>query len=819
MKVFKQLTLWKGMRKKVFALLVVLLAIFSAGFAIAGSAEHVNEINKAFNCLDDRVEATSITLEEAVFAALAKTPDPKINLTITQQKSSSENCWPSSGCTVKATSQVVLAKIRLEENVTGAIDWLKSKSGVTQQMTWYLQVSIDSNEPATCKINYDDSDHSIAIGEDMKLSGTPGNCLAVTASGYWMKIASGCLDKGFSVQCDKGFKTNLLYEKETGGTIYVSSQTHGASANSWTSESIVAKCFKESGTCNYEGSLWAAAALYASGEDISEYAPYLRSLAADNEKYFPSAFLVAIYEGGDEHYAKIIDSERARPEGAYWQMPSSSYGKFYDTALAMLALGGADSPEIDNAKTLEYLFRNQDDNGCWNGGNIRDTAFIIYAAQWPRGDKAFCDNDEKCDAGENSANCLADCPYTCGDGVANGEEACDGSDLRGQTSCRLKGYDRGNLSCTNQCTYNVGACVGNVTPICGNGVIEGSELCDCGSDEACSLSELNGSSCTSVGSYAGGNLGCSPGCLTFNVSQCYTSGGIPPPRGGGSGKNCTNSSDCPSGEICKNGNCTNNQGGGSSYNPNLLTDCELAGLFCVPGRAACTEVDGVFYPETTHACNNFLEVCCTKDVPEVACASLGGTVCQWDEPCTTQTVESKDGPCCVGGTCEEGSGGCTSNSDCPAGRVCTLGECVTQTSSECNDNADCDTNEECNSGICESTGGGNNLWIWIVMLLVLIVLVVMGIVFRDKIRLWWYRMRGKAKSSKVGPTNVGPGMLMGRRPPPRFGPPAGMRPVMGGGSMMRPGMARPAPSARQESKSEKDKEAEETLRKLKEMSK
>lgn len=804
------------MKKRGLATLVFTLIILCAGLVVGGSADHVADINKAFNCLDSRVDLTSISFEEAVFSALAKTPNQKINQTINQEKSSSEACWPGSVCTVKATSQAILAKMRLGQNVSDAINWLKARSGVTQQMTWYLQITIDSNEPASCLVNYDDVDRTVLIDEDMKLSGNLGSCLAITPSGYRIKIANNCLEKDFGVQCDKDFRTNLLYEKDSGGTIYVSSQTHGASAGAWTNEKIIAKCFKDGGSCDYEGSLWAATAIYANGGEVSEYSPYLKALAENNQKFFPSAFLVAIYQDeGDEHYANIIANQRARPEGAYWQIASSPYSKFYDTALAMLALGGADSPEIDSANTLGYLFTNQDESGCWNQGNIRDTAFLIYAAQWPRSSVPSTGRcgDGTCNPGENSTSCLTDCPlpiYVCGDGVANGAEACDGNDLRGQT-CISKNYTGGSLTCvpankTNQCTYNVSSCTGPaVNPVCGDGVISGNELCDCGADGSCSSAELNGSSCTSVGNYAGGNLGCSPGCLTYNVSMCYSSGGPPPPPGGNGTGNNTNGTG----------------GGGGPYNPNLLTDCELANLFCVPTMWACKDAGGTPLPQETHACQSHVEYCCTVDADdsEALCADLQGTVCPWNAPCSSLTVESKDGPCCVTGTCEEGASGCSSDDDCPAGKVCSLGECVTQISSECNDDEDCDGDETCEEGVCVAgSSGGSNLWLWIVLLLILIVLVVVGIVYRDKLRTWWYQMSGKVKTSKVGTGSSPPGMPISRRPPPRFGPPAGMRPVMGGGPMIRPGVARPAAGA-PPAKQERSKEEEETLRKLKEMSK
>lgn len=767
MKVFKHLILLNRMKREVFLALALVLFVSMVSAASGASAEYSDKINSAFNCLDSRVSSASLSLEDAVFAALAKTPNSKINSTINQQKSASEFCWPNSGCTVKQTAQVALAKMKMGENVGNITKWLKSKAGVTKQLSWYLQISIDNNGPATCKVNYDGADHPVTIDDEMKLSGNAGSCLSVANSNYWLKISSACLDKTFNIDCDSSFKTNLLYEKEKGGTIFVSSQTHGASAGSWTVEEISAKCFMSGDTCDYEGSLWAATALYANNENIDEFAPYLRALASENEKYFPSAFLVAIFEGGDEHYSNIIESQKIRPEGAYWEMPLTPYNKYYDTALAMLAFGGADSAEIENSKTKDYLFLHQDETGCWNGGNIRDTAFIIYAAHWGRSSFSKC-----------------------GDGIISGSEACDGTNLGGAT-CVSQQYESGNLSCIpagqpNECTFEVGECVGDLQSECGDNQITGNEVCDCGSDGVCTLGELNGETCSSRGS-SGSGLNCSADCRSYNPNAC--SGGGPP---GGNGT-------------------TNGSNGGGGYNPNLVTDCELTNLFCAPSRSACIDAGGVFYSQSTHACADAFEYCCSVEVTDASCSSLGGTVCPYDQPCEGTPVESRDGQCCVAPfACSAPSSSCITDSDCFAGKVCRDGSCVTGTSgSECSVNADCGSSEECVGGYCQAKQG-SSWWIWIIILLILIVLVVLGIVYRDKLRVWWFKMRGKMSSSKVPPRSPPPGMMMQRRPIPRFGPPQ-MQP--------RPQPRPAAPVRRPATANSKDNEEEETLRKLREMSK
>lgn len=98
----------------------------------------------------------------------------------------------------------------------------------------------------------------------------------------------------------------------------------------------------------------------------------------------------------------------------------------------------------------------------------------------------------------------------CGDGRAEGSEACDGADLRGQ-SCASLGLLGGVLGCAADCRFDVGTCTS-----CGNGTLEGPELCD--------GTELRGETCVSQGFAGGGKLTCGPGC-SLDTSGC--SPGLP----------------------------------------------------------------------------------------------------------------------------------------------------------------------------------------------------------------------------------------------------------------------------------------------------
>lgn len=110
--------------------------------------------------------------------------------------------------------------------------------------------------------------------------------------------------------------------------------------------------------------------------------------------------------------------------------------------------------------------------------------------------------------------CAADCTFffdacfRCGDGVKDMAEACDGADLGGRT-CASEGFGGGVLKCRQDCK---GVDTAGCTPLasCGNGVKEGSEQCD--------GAQLGGQTCVGLG-FDGGSLVCSPAC-TFDTGSC-----------------------------------------------------------------------------------------------------------------------------------------------------------------------------------------------------------------------------------------------------------------------------------------------------------
>lgn len=68
-----------------------------------------------------------------------------------------------------------------------------------------------------------------------------------------------------------------------------------------------------------------------------------------------------------------------------------------------------------------------------------------------------CVDDDCVEAGECGI-CDLGAPGVCGDDVASGAEACDGTDLRGQ-SCVALGFAGGELTCTDACTLDDDGCL------------------------------------------------------------------------------------------------------------------------------------------------------------------------------------------------------------------------------------------------------------------------------------------------------------------------------------------------------------------------
>src|SRR3989338_3317661 len=80
-----------------------------------------------------------------------------------------------------------------------------------KKFNWFIQIDINDHSSAECMLKYSDEERKIRINSDMTLDGNAGSCLDKAYGGYWLKIKESCLDKKFSISCDKDFISALVY--------------------------------------------------------------------------------------------------------------------------------------------------------------------------------------------------------------------------------------------------------------------------------------------------------------------------------------------------------------------------------------------------------------------------------------------------------------------------------------------------------------------------------------------------------------------------------------------------------------------------------
>jgi hypothetical protein len=462
--------------KRVLLVFTILFLILITPFAL--SQEELTEeekIDEAYECLEEKVEGrcASLSSEERIFSLLA------INKCKAEVIGDSDDgeCWPAGDCNLKTTAQAILALDNSNSDTTSEEDWLLSQNQTPTQLTWYLQ--IESSQATTCSISYSDSSHSVDIGEDKKISKPAGACLSLAQNDYWLRVSPVCYEEEIEISCDETFITTLLFKRNTSPTIHVSEEASSAAGGGTTTERVESFCFAEGGSCDYEGSLWAALVLNAVGRDVSSYLPYLVTLEDENRRFLPEAFLYFLTSK-----TEYRDGVLSKQKSDKWWMESGD--KFYDTALVLYPFQQETLQEKIDAKA--WLLDVQDSDSCWDGGNKRNTAFIL-ASIWPRsfggvsGEgglpdcetsggfcrlRAGCEDDggdilgeyecpasfKCCNVQQTMETCLEMNGYICGSGEACTGTLIDSADGRCciQGSCEPAGQD------ISECELNNGVC-------------------------------------------------------------------------------------------------------------------------------------------------------------------------------------------------------------------------------------------------------------------------------------------------------------------------------------------------------------------------
>ncbi len=521
--------------KKDVILFGVLFLVLTIGLNGA-FAEEINENDQvvlAYNCLKDIVEnrtCDSLPIGDQIFALLSIGECESELLSQAKKNINNESeCWPKNRCDVKTTAQAILALHESGTNAAVAEEWLLNQRMVPDELVWYLE--IDTNVESACNITYGTDTDEIIIGEDKIITpiGSLGECLSFNSDfgNYWLEIESGnCLEKEFKITCDERFLTTLLFREEGENTIHVLDRIQTGTETGTTKEKIESYCFKNSQGCDYEGSLWATVILDYLGEDISEFIPYLITTYKEHRNDFPEPFLYILTDEL-QYKTELMDFQIGNEQ---WDR-NTGYGKYYDTALALLPFSGSiyrDEIPYEKENTINWLLDLQPDSGCWDGENIVSTGFILYSI-WPHlgpGEVGVTVDDDE----DNDTSYDNDCElsgYFC-----MSSRNC-GGDILSEYSC--EGFP--NVCCSQE----------NIQPTCSD--LEGEV---CASNEYC----LGGNTQSVVGLGSGESC-CVGGSCEVQVvdeeNECVLAGG-----------------------ICESISCA------SGYKESQIDTCDFDDVCCVP---------------------------------------------------------------------------------------------------------------------------------------------------------------------------------------------------------------------------------------------
>ncbi len=415
-----------------------------------------DKIEQAYQCLEDNVgDCSGLTNQEIALTILATPDDTTFDSCVSElQGRVGENNWGN----VRDTALAVLALNHAGIDTTASEDWLLSQTHIPTDLIWYLEQ--DSNGPTSCNIDYSSESHTITINENKKINQNAGSCLTRAQSNFWLKISPECYNEEFAVECDEDFITTLLYKNQNSPTIFVLEGTQSAPAFGQTLTSLSSKCFGDS-TCSFEASAWATLALLKTGHNVEDYIPYLVALSETNKQYLPNAFVYMITNYQD--YASALVEERKL--GNYWQAENSPYGRYYDTALALLSIGSSSGSQIQESK--DWLLFTQDNSGCWQN-SVRDTGIVLWALTGKAGKSPgsgssvttcgeanfFCIPTSECESADQRDNyfcsslsttcCATENLKTCSEyagSVCGAEEVCIGNERNSlDTSACCTGY-------------------------------------------------------------------------------------------------------------------------------------------------------------------------------------------------------------------------------------------------------------------------------------------------------------------------------------------------------------------------------------------
>lgn len=602
-------------------------------------------------------------------------------------------CWGEKGkvsnsqdCKITETA---LAKMALDEvggNTTYVDNWiLKQNRTFFTGIYWFLEIDVARGKKADCEIMYGDVMQNVTIYGNKTVSINGQGCIKKVFKNYWFQLEQSayCHNQEYTIKCfgnesvAEPVLSTLLYknnsdekdpvnffvssEISTGTLGYINEVGEEEPTPGVMMLNVPSYCLADPrdprGECDYEGTAWATYVWQRQGK--SEYAnmfiPYLVVYSEFYEKYFPESFLSSLIGGG---YTEQLIREQQRlrkPQSrdyySFWLNQPLWYGQFYDTPKAVLALG-ENTPNITEVK--DYLLAHLSNDYSWiNNFDAadykdihRDTAFILWVF-W----KSYC----------------------------------PGAGSYGENACESQGID---FFCKEGDTCTSGVEFGPYDTLnCPDGTVCCKKLNI--NPDACTEAGgtcMNGTSCPSDYGYLENVWTCpteSPLCCKqFSTSGCYDWGGSVCYAG----ESCLENKTVQTieGECCLS-SCSSGNAGDSCFS--------LGGAVCGSGQICWSYI--------LQQDIGFIQAlegnCCTADcVDDSTCSVKGGKDCATDFGIDYQCVDSLGSPgnliktkdlseCCMDDclrTCDSSkicdSGACKqidTSAIAPANGVCCMTEC------------------------------------------------------------------------------------------------------------------------------------------------
>ena len=280
------------------------------------------------------------------------------------------------------------------------------------------------------------------------------------------------------------------------------------------------------------------------------------------------------------------------------------------------------------------------------------------------------------------------CEGSCGDGVIDGGEDCDGSDLGG-ASCESLGFTAGSLACLGDCTLDVSNC-----SLCGDGMIEGSEECDTGA--------LGGASCEDVGCGAG-LPDCSESCfLSFaSCTDCAM---------------CDDNGVCDAGENCSScpNDCVSGSGGSCGdgvCEPARGEDCLSCANDCLgrqQGRASARYCCGDGAGQNPIDCGDPRCSAGNAACGDVAFCCGDGTCADGPEDSFSCPLDCGAPPSCGDASCDPSEDRCSCPQDCGTPAADEQGLCADGIDNDCGGGTDCGDADCASDAACQCAATGDS---------------------------------------------------------------------------------------------------------------